>query len=574
MSKKFWRITGLVLLVALVAGGATAYHERHLIRRYLLVHQHYVKKDILSTNQIKLNLRPAVSTKNTTATNQLTAGYQKTLKHLSNGPQHAKVIVNPYKTSPLSGLILVKTAQATKVQLTVHGDRPATTIRQTVAGYHTQHSVGVLGLYANRSNRVTLKFTTKNGQVSRYTYRLKTTKLPHGIGTNTLKTSKPKQMALGQGNTKLTFAVSSQGYTYGLDARGKVRWVSTTKISHIFKELANHHLLTLTKISDSEHKYNALRETDFYGRVYQQVNFSGLFPTRKDSSKLETNSVIHHDAIELPNHNLLLTVDDGSKKFVEDTMIELNWKTGKIQKVIDLKRILPKSAYQEYTGTHRPDGKIDWFHQNSMVYDKKRDELIVSGRNQDMIFAINYKTTKLKWILAAPEKLPKSYQKYLLTPTNKNYRYNGGQHAVKLINQSQHQGDTIELEFYDNNVPVTRGKTKQSKKWSAGEIVTINQRKKTVTKTWEFGQRLGERNFTNIVGSSYAVGKGNTLIGFGYADWGKRSEFVEVNRKTKQIVFDVDRTAFAHGDWSYRAQRMSLYPAGNDALRLEKISTK
>ena len=70
--KKFWGITAGVLVVLLIAGGATAYHERHLIRRYLLVHQHYDKPDILSTNQIKLNIRPALSTKNTTATNQLT----------------------------------------------------------------------------------------------------------------------------------------------------------------------------------------------------------------------------------------------------------------------------------------------------------------------------------------------------------------------------------------------------------------------------------------------------------------------------------------------------------------------
>lgn len=571
MTKKFWRIAGAVLVVLLVAGGATAYHERHLIRRYLLVHQHYTQANILATNQIKLNLRPALSTKHTTATNRLTTTYRHQLTALPKGRSNAKVIVNPYRTSPLSGLILVKTAQKTRVALTVHGDTPATTIHQTVPGYRTQHSVGVLGLYAGRTNRVTLRFTTQDGHVTRQTYRLKTAEAPHGIGTNTLKTSKPKQMVLGKGHTKLTFAVSSQGITYGLDARGRIRWYSTEKISHIFKELTNHHLLILTKIKSSDHKYNALRETDFYGRVYRQYNFSGLFPSRQDPQKLATNTVIHHDVIELPNHNLLLTVDDGSKKFVEDTMIEIDRQTGKIQKVIDLKNILPKSAYTQYTGTKRADGKIDWFHQNSMVYNRKTGELIISGRNQDMILAINYRTTKLKWILAAPDKLPKSYQKYLLQPTNRHYRYNGGQHAVQLIHQSQHQGATLELEFYDNNVPVTRGKTAQSKQWSAGEIVTINQLKKTVTKTWEYGQQLGRRNFTNIVGSSYAVGKGNTLIGFGYADWGKRSEFVEVNRRTHQIVFDVDRTHFAHGDWSYRAQRMSLYP-GNQPLVLKQLN--
>jgi len=570
--KKFWKISLGVVLALIVIGGAAAYHERHNVRRLLLVHQHYQKKNVLSTNQIKLNLRPALSTKNTTATNKITAGYRQELAQLTTGIDHAKVIVNPYETSPLSGLILVKTQAATKVTLTVHGDTPKTTLTKHLAGYHTTHSVGVLGLYANRTNRVTLTFTKKNGQKSYATYTMKTGKAPKEIGKNTLKTSHPQKMALGKGNTRLTFAVSSQGTTYGLDAQGKVRWYSTAPISHVFKRLTNNHLLILTKISASAHKYNALRETDFYGRVYRQYNFQGEFPTRKDASKLATNTVIHHDAIELPNHNLLLTVDDGSSKYVEDTMIEINYKTAKIVKVIDLKRILPRSAYTHYTGTHRSDGKIDWFHQNSMVYDPQRDELIVSGRNQDMIFAINYKTTKLQWILAAPEKLPQRYQSYLLTPTTKNYRYNGGQHAVNIIHTRKNKGESIALEFYDNNVPVTRGETKQSKKWSAGEIVSIDQLKYTVTKSWSFGKSLGQRNFTNIVGSSYAVGRHNTLIGFGYASNGKRSEFVEVNRKTKQIVFDVNRTHFKHGDWSYRAQRMALYP-GSANVQLSQIKS-
>ncbi|MFD1456591.1 aryl-sulfate sulfotransferase [Levilactobacillus lanxiensis] len=570
--KKFWKISLGVVLALIVIGGAGAYHERHNVRKVLLVHQHYHKKNVLSTNQIKLNLRPAISTKNTTATNKITAGYRQQLAQLTPGVAHAKVIVNPYETSPLSGLILVKTQAATKVKLTVHGDTPKTTLTKYLPKYRTNHAIGVLGLYANRTNRVTLTFTKKNGQKTYATYTMRTGKAPKEIGKNTLKTSHPKKMALGKGNNRLTFAVSSQGITYGLDAQGKIRWYSTNLISHVFKRLANNHLLILTKISASEHKYNALRETDFYGRVYRQYNFEGKFPTRQDHNKLETNTVIHHDAIELPNHNLLLTVDDGSSKYVEDTMIEIDYKTAKIVKVIDLKRILPKSAYTQYTGTKRPDGKIDWFHQNSMVYDAKKDELIVSGRNQDMIFAINYKTTNLKWILASPDKLPKHYQQYLLQPTTQNYRYNGGQHAVNIIPQ-QTKGDTIGLEFYDNNVPVTRGKTKQSKKWSAGEIVSINQLEHTVTKTWSFGKTLGQRNFTNIVGSSYAVGRNNTLIGFGYASNGKRSEFVEVNRKTNQIVFDVNRTHFKHGDWSYRAQRMALYP-GSASVDLNEITTK
>ncbi|MBY7147074.1 aryl-sulfate sulfotransferase, partial [Levilactobacillus brevis] len=80
--KKFWKISLGVLLILIIVGGAAAYHERHQIRRYLLVHQQYQKTDILRLSQIKLNLRPALSTKNTTATNHLTTTYRRELHQL------------------------------------------------------------------------------------------------------------------------------------------------------------------------------------------------------------------------------------------------------------------------------------------------------------------------------------------------------------------------------------------------------------------------------------------------------------------------------------------------------------
>ena len=50
--KKFWKISLGVVLALVVIGGAGAYHERHNVRKVLLVHQHYHKKNVLSTNQI------------------------------------------------------------------------------------------------------------------------------------------------------------------------------------------------------------------------------------------------------------------------------------------------------------------------------------------------------------------------------------------------------------------------------------------------------------------------------------------------------------------------------------------
>jgi len=558
--KRKWPVIGVVLIIIIAIIGGYAYHERTVIKNRSLVSQTHTNKHTLSIAQIKQNLTPTLSTTHIDATKSLRSYYKSQLENLTVGTVNGQAIVNPYKTSPLSGLILVKTKTATKVTMQVVGDTKATTITKHYKKYQQNHSVGVLGLYASRTNQVKLTFTTKSGTKTSATYDMTTAAVPADVGTNTLKKSVPSKMALGKGNAKLTFAISSQGITYGLDAQGKVRWYSTKETSHVFKRLKNNRLLIVTKVDDNSHKYNALQVTDFYGHVYKQYDFKGIFPTHSDHTKLAENTVIHHDAIEMPNGDFLLTVDDGSADYVEDTMIQIDRQTGKIKKVIDLKRILPVSSYTKYEGTHRSDDKIDWFHQNSMYYDQKNGELIISGRNQDMIFAINYKTLSLNWILAANQKLPKKYQKFLLKPTTKNYKFNAGQHAVKLIHTGKINGNQVELEFYDNNVVVTRGNQKASKTYSTGDIVKIDRVNRTVTKTWSYGKSLGKTNFTNIVGSSYAIGNDNTLINFGYADSGKRSEFVEVNRKTNQVAFDVDRTNFSTGDWSYRAQRMTLFP--------------
>ena len=36
--------------------------------------------------------------------------------------------------------------------------------------------------------------------------------------------------------------------------------------------------------------------------------------------------------------------------------------------------------------------KIDWFHQNSIFYDETDESIIISGRNQDIVMKLDYKT--------------------------------------------------------------------------------------------------------------------------------------------------------------------------------------
>ncbi|MDF9446081.1 aryl-sulfate sulfotransferase, partial [Limosilactobacillus mucosae] len=98
-------------------------------------------------------------------------------------------------------------------------------------------------------------------------------------------------------------------------------------------------------------------------------------------------------------------------------------------KVIDFKKLLPSSMYRNYSSTTTKGGKIDRLHMNSLYYDQKTGNLLVSARNQDITMSINYKSGKINWIYSGKKKSswPKKYRSKLLTPA-KGTTITGGQH--------------------------------------------------------------------------------------------------------------------------------------------------
>lgn len=200
----------------------------------------------------------------------------------------------------------------------------------------------------------------------------------------------------------LTFAVPSTKYVIGFDKNGDIRWYSSRYNSHGFQLLENGHLLYLSKDDNSGSAYNRLLEIDFTGKVYNAYEISNNTAITQTGDGGEA-TVVHHDAIELPSGNLLLTVNDGEGVYIEDTMIEIARDTGEIVKSIDLKDILPASFYKDYDSTTREDGLIDWFHQNAVVYDSSDNSIIVSGRHQDTGMKLNYETNEIIWILSDEE---------------------------------------------------------------------------------------------------------------------------------------------------------------------------
>ncbi|MBC1421176.1 aryl-sulfate sulfotransferase [Listeria seeligeri] len=465
------------------------------------------------------------------------------------------VKLNPYGTSPLTALLLFNTAEKMKITIEVEGENADTTIESEVnSEYTTEHEVAVLGLYADKTNTVKITAVTQDGKKTEKTITIQTDKLPSEMPTIDVKTSDTKKME--QTGNQLTFITPSTKYAYGVDSNGDVRWYSTKYNSHVFKELKNGHLLYLTKYDNADDTYSLLLETDYLGKIYHA--YSMTTEAESEQSGSSSKSAIHHDAIELPSGNLLLTINDDTK-YMEDTMIEIDRQTGEVVKTIDLKDILPEEFYKDYKA--RSDGKVDWFHQNAIWYDESDDSIIISSRSQDTVMKIDYNSTKIKWILSDKEGWPDSYKKYLLTPTGDDFKYSAGQHAVEILSDQDDNSDTVDILLYDNNEVVTRGDEEESGKYSEAVQYRINEKTKKVEMVFSFGKELGEDYWTEIVGAArYMETTGNYLVNFGHRKDGKESSIIEVNQ-AGEVAFEMNLTSFPDSAWAYRAERFSLYPA-------------
>ncbi|MEQ7246408.1 aryl-sulfate sulfotransferase [Enterococcus avium] len=479
--------------------------------------------------------------------------YQNLLKSGEYTEDNIYVQLDPYDASPLSALLLFQTEDAMTVDISVAGKDEATTIKNSFDDYETDHSIPVLGLYPDTENEVTVTLTDESGNSMEKTVTIKTGTLAKSIATIDVKEADTQKMDLG--DSELTFVIPSTKRAYAFDANGDVRWHSTRYNSHIFKELTNGNLLYLTKESNDADTYNVLLETDYLGKIYHRYDFSSS-SAANDTGKSEGEmTVIHHDGIELPSGNFLLTVNDGSN-YIEDTMIELNRETGEIEKTIDLKDILPEAFYEDYDSTSREDGKVDWFHQNSVEYDEADNSIIISGRHQDTIMKIDYDTSEIKWILGDSSGWPESYQKYFLKG---DVKASGGQHAAIVLPDQDDNDETTDILYYDNNISVTRGDEETSEKYSEARQVRINDAEMTIEEVWTFGEALGKDYYTKIIGSArYLSNTGNRLVNFGYRDEGQTSSIMEVTEEG-ETVLNVDLTDFPTSAWAYRAERFSLY---------------
>ena len=400
--------------------------------------------------------------------------------------------LNPYLIAPLTALIYFKTDEETEASVLVKGKEKAGDMSFTYPRAR-EHYLPVYGLYAGHDNLV--EIALDSGRKS--TMSIKTDKaadnvhMPHKIETS----------AAYLGSHVVFVSPTSPGATAAYDYKGDVRWYGTLNFAFDLKRAKNGRILIGTqRLLMPPYHTTGVFEMGMIGKIYKEYRIPGGY---------------HHDQIEMEDGNLLILSQVPPRGTVEDMCVLVDRKSGNILRSWDYQTVLP----QDVGGSGSQD-KHDWFHNNSVWYDKKTNSLTLSGRHQDIIINIDYDSGKLNWILGDPEGWPeKLVKKYFFKPVGDLSRFDWQyeQHSAIILPD----GDVM---CFDNGHWRSKVKDKYvpaEKNFSRGVRWRIDTDKMEIEQVWQYGKERGQEFFSTYICNVEYYGEGHYMVhsgGTGFID--------------------------------------------------------
>lgn len=447
------------------------------------------------------------------------------------------IYLNPYGISPLTALITFETESAVSPKVTIKGKDNLTTYSHTFEST-TEHYLPIYGLYADTENEVTIEY-----EGVKKTITIKTEALPEDMILPTDVTADKSKLS----NDLYFFTPSSSGYTVAYDVNGDVRWYLNIHAIWEINRLDNGHLLVSTeRLINSPYYMTGLYEIDLLGKIYKEYSLEGGY---------------HHDYFEMENGNFLVASDNfaSDEGTVEDYIVEIDRNSGEIVKRFDLKDIL-----NEEDGKSENWSEYDWFHNNSVWYDKNTNSITLSGRHQDAVINIDYDTGELNWIIGDPTNWSEDYQKYFFTPVGDDFEWQWSQHAAMITPEGY-------VFIFDNGNNKSKNKDEYvpaSKSYSRGVMYKIDTEKMTIEQVFEYGKERGSDFYSPYISDVDYLAKDHYIIhsgGIVYVDGENSNQPAGFSENTtlvsdtvellnNKVVFEITLSTN-----NYRVEKMSLY---------------
>ncbi len=468
----------------------------------------------------------------------LQEGYNDDLNAKGYTIDNPKVVIDPYKASPLTAMVMFETKESTEVKVSIQGKDDKTGLSYTFPN-SKEHYLAIYGLYAGYDNIVTIEY----GDVKKNII-IETDSLPDDFVLPTSVNGIREELD----NDFYFFTPSAKGYSAAYDINGDVRWYLTNYALWDNTRLKNGRMLVSTeRLMYSPYYMTGLYEIDMFGKIYKEYSLAGGY---------------HHDYYELPNGNLLVASDDfgNDDGTVEDVIVEVDKTTGAIVKTFDLKKILKMEDGKSENWT-----SYDWFHNNSVWYDEKTNSITLSGRHQDAVINIDYNSGKLNWIIGDKTEWSSEYQKYFFTPVGPDFEWQWSQHAAMITPE----GYVFIFDNGNNKSKVKDSYVDAENSYSRGVMYKIDTEKMTIEQVYEYGKERGSSFYSPYISDVDYLDKGHYIVhsgGIVNAD-GKpsnqpaglsggnvllKSDTVEV--KDDKVIFEI---VFPTNN--YRVEKMNIY---------------
>lgn len=469
------------------------------------------------------------------------------------------VIHDPSGRAPLTAEATIDARDPVTVSITVLGEAPLT---QEFTGSATTHTIPILGLYPGRENQVEVRVAGRN-RFAVDTLTIPTNPLPDIMPDIEVVAAEPALMEPGWNLSNLHIGLGSTFRSMPIihDRSGTIRWYldqsEFNETTWLVQRLRNGNLLF--GYDDTLYEY------DMLGREQQTWSIPGYG--------------MHHDLIEMPNGNLLVSVVKGGIGTIDDHVVEVDRTSGQIVTEWDLRESLDMRR-RDFV-----DDAGDWFHMNSVWYSEADDAIIVSGRNQGVVKLT--RDNRVVWILAPHRGWGRAglngngadLSESLLTAVDADgnpypdevqdgaedatdFRWPWGQHAAMLLPNGH-------LFLFDNGF--TRNFGAASTNSSRGVEYEIDEEAGTVRQVWEYGADRGDAFFSAIISDvDHLPGTGNRLIMPGIVVAPEHKALItEVTYPAGDVVFEAvirfrnrlsgGTLSWGNFDMVYQSERISIY---------------
>jgi len=349
--------------------------------------------------------------------------------------------------------------------------------------------VPVYGLYAGYANAVTLTYQFLDGSSKQDNTIISTDAFTDTCGYDAPVVVQPRTDTSDLSYDYFMVKNSCSAFSPGIiDTDGALRWIGPAGVSS---------------------PTSGFFDNAFYlaaGFVLYRIELDGTVTLLRSYDDIGVID-FHHNA-DRGKVGVLLEADTAAQS--ESTIIEVD-SAGTVLKVWALSEIVSAAMI---AGGDDPSqfvysGGVDWFHNNSVTYNRADDSLLVSSR-ENFVICLDYETGSIKWILGDPTKHWHEF------PSLAQYALNLapdslppiGQHAVSISYDQ-------DLLLFDNGFnSVTQMPPGLNRDYSSPRRYHIDPTADLATEVWNY--EMEQSVYSPICGSVYEDAPNNYLVDYSF----------------------------------------------------------